>query len=387
SDVCSSDLLNRKYNSNATTLISNLTLGLKISEELEAKTNLGYTENRLTEINTTPSTVFDPMYGAGPQYSNVLHNNGKRASWIVEPQIHFNKRIGNMKLGALAGLTFQEQNSERISQYAQGFTSNNLLENLSAASVFFPLSDINQKYRYHAAYGRFNFGYKERYYFNITGRRDGSSRFGPNKRFGNFGAIGVAWLFSEENLIQKNASFLTFGKIRASYGTSGSDQIGDYQFLDTYSLGTNQYQGIYGLSTTRLFNPDYNWEKNEKFEIALDLGLFNDRFYVSGSFYRTRSSNQLVGTTLPGTTGFATINGNLDAIVENTGLELELNSVNINSNNFQWTTSFNITIPNNRLVSFPNLDESTYANQLVIGEPLNITKRYKWNGVDPDTGL
>src|SRR5690606_14525880 len=67
--------------------------------------------------------------------------------------------------------------------------------------------------------------------------------------------------------------------------------------------------------------------------------------------------------------------------------ELELNSVNINSNNFQWTTSFNITIPNNRLVSFPNLDESTYANQLVIGEPLNITKRYKWNGVDPDTGL
>src|SRR5690606_26409402 len=113
----------------------------------------------------------------------------------------------------------------------------------------------------------------EKYFLNLTGRRDGSSRFGPNRRSGNFGAIGAAWLFNEVPLVQNIASFLSFGKLRASYGTSGSDQIGDYQYLDTYSMGTISYQGILGLSTTRLFNPDYGWEKNEKLEFAMDLGF------------------------------------------------------------------------------------------------------------------
>src|SRR5699024_9704493 len=100
-----------------------------------------------------------------------------------------------------------------------------------------------------------------------------------------------------------------------------------------------------------------------------------------------RSSNQLVGIPLPGTTGFSSINANLNATVENTGWELEFNTVNIKTDHFEWTSSFNISLPKNKLVAFPGLKGSTYANNLVVGKSLNIRKVYKLNGVNPQTGL
>src|SRR5690606_21672130 len=100
-----------------------------------------------------------------------------------------------------------------------------------------------------------------------------------------------------------------------------------------------------------------------------------------------RSSNQLVGLPLPGTTGFPSLQANLDAIVENKGLEISLNTINIKTDSFKWTTDFNLTLPRNRLVDFPNLEGSPYANQYVIGEPLNIKKLYHLIGVDPATGV
>ncbi|MHA7830184.1 MAG: SusC/RagA family TonB-linked outer membrane protein [Flagellimonas sp.] len=377
----------KKYESKASTLIGNAVLGYKILESLEFKANLGYTENHLTEINTTPSTIYDPAYEAGPQFSSLLHNRGKRTSWILEPQLDYGASFGILSVKALVGLTFQEQKSERLSQLATGFTSNRLIENLSAASDFRIYSDIDQQYRYQAVYGRVNLGLKERYFFNLTGRRDGSSRFGTERRFADFAAIGAAWIFSEEAFVQSGLPLLSFGKIRTSYGTSGSDQIGDYQYLDTYSLESQMYEGVNGLSPTRLFNPDYSWEKNKKLEFAIDIGFFGDRIFMSGSHYRNRSTNQLVGIPLPATTGFASINGNLPATVENTGWEFALNTVNIQTDRFRWDMSLNLTLPKNRLVAFPGLEESTYANQLVIGESLDITKRYQFDGVDPETGL
>lgn len=122
-------------------------------------------------------------------------------------------------------------------------------------------------------------------------------------------------------------------------------------------------------------------------EFSVELGLFQDRILMTGSYYRNRSSNQLVGFPLPGTTGFSSINANLNATVENTGWEFELNTVNVRTDNFNWSTSLNVTVPKNRLVSFPNLEGSPYANSLVIGESLNIRKVYQLNGVDPVTGI
>jgi hypothetical protein len=197
----------------------------------------------------------------------------------------------------------------------------------------------------------------------------------------------VAWLFSEENFIGENFPFLSFGKLRGSYGTTGNDQIGNYQYLDTYSFGSMQYQNVLGLYPTRLFNPDFSWESNRKLEFSLELGLWQNRVFISGSHYRNRSSNQLVGIPLPGTTGFSSINANLNATVENTGWEVEFSTVNIKTDHFEWTSSFNISLPKNKLVAFPNLKGSTYANKLVLGKSLNIRKVYKLNGVNPQTGL
>ncbi|MEY8780891.1 SusC/RagA family TonB-linked outer membrane protein [Allomuricauda sp. XS_ASV26] len=379
--------LQGNYTSDGKTLISNARLEYRLVDGLRASANLGYTENHLRELTTVPSTIYDPAYGIGPEASYAVHNTGERTSYIVEPQLHYDREFGVLRLTTLAGLTFQGQTTQRRSQFAFGFTNNGLMDNLSAASSQFPIADVTEEYRYQALYGRVNLAVKNRYFLNFTGRRDGSSRFGTDKRFANFGAIGAAYVFSKEAFIRQGFPMLSFGKLRGSYGTSGSDQIGDYQYLDTYSFGTQQYQNTIGLYPTRLFNPNFSWEENKKLEVALELGFFDDRIFLSGTYYRNRSTNQLVGVPLPATTGFSSVNANLNATVENTGWEFELNTVNINGKNFSWSTGLNFTVPRNRLVSFPDLEGSTYANQLVIGQPLNISKVYRSNGVNPGTGL
>ena len=379
--------LKKTYESNGTTLVANARLGYNIFKNLILTANLGYTENQLKELRTDPSTAFNPAYGIGPKSSTAIHNTGQNISWILEPQLNFTYEIGKTKMKALAGLSFQDQKSSQRSQFALGFTSNALIKNLSAATNIFPLADFQEHYRYQAFFGRINLNHKRKYQLNITGRRDGSSRFGTDNRYANFGAVGMAWIFSEEILFNKIIPFLSFGKLRGSYGTTGNDQIGDYQYLDTYSIGTSQYQNTFGLYPTRLFNPNFSWETNRKLEFSLELGFVQDRVLISANHYRNRSSNQLVGIPLPSTTGFPSIIANLNATVENTGWELELNAVNIRTKDFEWATSFNVTIPKNRLLRFPDLEGSTYANQLIIGESLNIRKVYQLNGVNPLTGI
>src|SRR5690606_8101548 len=156
---------------------------------------------------------------------------------------------------------------------------------------------------------------KNRYIINLTARRDGSSRFGPGNQYANFGAVGAAWIFSNEEF-SRNLPLISFGKIRGSFGTTGNDQIGDYQFLDTYSTGS-VYQGNVGLTPTRLFHPDFKWELNKKYEAAIEIGLLHNRIFLTGSYYQHRSSNQLVGIPLAGTTGFTTMQANWDANVQN----------------------------------------------------------------------
>jgi TonB-linked SusC/RagA family outer membrane protein len=375
------------YKANASTLISNASISYKIIDKLRLTTNFGYTEDHLKEINTVPSTIYDPAYGLGAESSYAVHNSSQRTSWIVEPQLHWSYNLKHTKIEALAGFSFQEQKDSRLSQFAFGFSNNNFIENSSAASYLFPVADTQAQYRYQAIFGRINLNHQGKYLLNFTGRRDGSSRFGPSKRFSNFGAIGAAWIFSKESFIEKSLPFISYGKIRASYGTSGNDQIGDYGYLDTYSFGSTQYQNTIGLLPTRLFNPDFSWESNKKMEFSLEFGFLQDRIFISSNYYSNRSSNQLVGIPLPDTTGFSFLNANLNATVENKGWEFELNTVNIRTNNFKWSTSVNLTIPKNKLIAFPNLEGSTYANQLVIGEPLNSRKVYQLNGVDPATGL
>ncbi|TGV03663.1 SusC/RagA family TonB-linked outer membrane protein [Flavivirga rizhaonensis] len=378
--------LEREYRAKTNTLIANTVLSYQLHTNLELKTNLGYNNYQLESYITYPSTAFNPSRGFDSSLSSHTTNSSDRQSWIIEPQLNWQKQWGDIDLKILIGSTFQKQTTEQLVQRGTGFSSNNLILNFSAAETIEVLQNNNSEYRYQAFFGRINFNFKDKYILNLTGRRDGSSRFGSNKLFGNFGAIGGAWIFSEEVLFNDN-SIISFGKIRGSYGTTGSDNIGDYKFLDTYDVIGYDYNGINALEPTGIFNPNYGWEENKKLEFALELGFFKDRILLNPAWYQNRSSNQLVGIPLATTTGFNSLTGNFDATVENTGFELDVRTINIQKKHFNWSTTFNLTVPKNKLLKFPNIENSAFANTYRIGKPLTETRFFHALGVNPDTGF
>lgn len=367
-------------------LVANLGLSYQLLPSLEIKTNFGFTDLRHLESSSQPSTVYDPAWEIGPEYSLISIGTTTRQSWVVEPQLNYKKNLNeDIALDVVLGSTFQQQMGHKIVQRATGFTSNSLINNLAAASEVTVDIDDYSVYKYQAFFGRANLNWSKKYIVNLTGRRDGSSRFGPGKQFATFGAVGAAWLFSEEKFL--NNSLLSFGKLRASYGITGSDHIGNYQFFDTYSATGGNYQGVIGLLPTRLFNPNFAWETNRKLEVALEMGILKDKIFLTLAAFRNLSSNQLVGTPLPATTGFTSIQANLEATVKNSGIEATLRTLNVQTKNFSWSTHFNVTVLHNELVSFPDLEGSTYRNQFVIGSPLNIQKMFHLERVNPETGL
>lgn len=378
--------LERKYTNNTDNLVTSTLLSYQIIPGLHAKTNVGYTRMAVNEISTNPLSAIPPQFLSN-QTGSSNFGNAFIKTWIVEPQLDYFKEIGQGNLSILMGTTFQESIQEGETIQATGYTSDALLENILAATNVNVASSHYSQYRYAAIFGRANYIWKEKYIVNITGRRDGSSRFGPGKQFGNFGAIGLAWIFSNENFIKSGLPFLSFGKLRSSYGSTGSDAIGNYQYLNSYLSTTYPYNDNSGLVISRLANPDYSWETNRKLELGIELGFIKNAVTFSASWYKNRSSNQLVGLPLPVITGQSSVQFNLPATVENTGWELQINMVNVKHSRFEWLTTFNVTIPKNKLVEFPNLDAfPAYNNIYKEGSSLFLKRTLQSNGVDPTTG-
>lgn len=374
---------NKSYN-----LIGNLLLGYQILPGLELKTSLGYNQLSSNQFLASLDASFAPEKRAALNRSATFSNNMIH-SWIVEPQLNYNRNFGSGgKLNLLVGASFQDQTSNGTQTEAAGQSSDQLLRNLAAATSYGQFT-INSVYRYNAIFGRINYTLYDRYLVNLTGRRDGSSRFGSNNQLHNFGAIGVGWIFSEERLFKKYAQFLSFGKVKGSYGVTGNDQIGDYQFMSLYSTTTNliPYQSIRGLQAGTLSNPDLQWEETRKLQGSIELGFLRNRLMITATYFRNRTNNTLTSVNLPIITGFTVFNDNFPALIQNTGWEFTLRTENIKSTRFSWTTNFNLTIPKNKLVSFPGLEFSSSANELVVGQPLSITKSYSFYGIDPQTGV
>ncbi len=373
------------YKSGSRSFNLNLNISYELLSSVFVKLNGGTNYQFFDEVALRPNTMYNPAYGITPAYSMALKSQNQRFSYLLEPQLNYRHTFHDHELDILVGGTYQQTENTRLGLLGYGFQSNALITNLAAASTVSISEDSGTEYKYAAVFGRINYQYKSRYILNLTGRRDGSSRFGPDKRFANFGAVGAAWLFSEEDFLSSNR-WLSFGKLRGSYGITGSDLIGDYQHLDTYTVNSNSYGGSTSLYPSRLHNPYFSWEKTTKLEAALELGFLNDRLQLSAAWYRNRSGNQLVGIPLPGTTGFSSIQANLPAEVENKGLELEFSATPVQTNQFSWNSSINISFPKNKLISFPGLEGSTYANQYAVGYPTSIVKVYNYEGIDPETG-
>lgn len=370
--------------SNTNNIFGNTTVSYQFLKGLTAKVSAGFNKMDMKQTQTLPKLGFNPINYTG---SSANYGSGNLSSYIVEPQLNYNIKLGKGSLSALVGGTWQHSLTEEQGVTGSGYISDLQLDNIKAATLITPRSYSYTKYRYTSVFGRLTYNWDEKYIVNGTFRRDGSSKFGPNNRFGNFGAMGAAWLFSNETFIKENLPFLSFGKLRGSFGTVGNDQIGDYQFLDSWTPTTYPYGGTGGISPSRFPNPNYSWEVNRKLEGGLDLGFFNERLLLTTNFYRNRSDNQLIGSTLSSQSGFTSYQANLPALVENKGWEFELSSINIREKDFSWNTSLNFTLAKTKLLEYPDLKNSANAARYVIGQPLSIVMGFDFLGINSQSGV
>jgi TonB-linked SusC/RagA family outer membrane protein len=375
-----------------TNLLANMNIGYKVLPGLTLKANLGYSVTGLQQTTTDPASAQNIAANATPAViaaaNSMSYANNVNGNYIVEPQAEYVSHIKMGRLQLLAGTTFQQNTSNGIILNGSNYASGALLNSISSAGKVTASTNNYSLYRYDALFGRVNYNWLDKYIFDGTFRRDGSSRFGPDHRFGNFGAAGGAWIFTRERFV-KGLDFLSFGKLRASYGITGNDQISNYLYNALYTTGYSgyNYMGSSILSQNSIANPNLHWETTKKMDVALNLGFLKDRILLNADFYRDRSSNQLVGITLPAQAGVSGYTGNFPAVIQNRGWEFELNTTNIERKSIRWTTSVNVTLNQNKLVSFPGLATSSYSSTYIIGRPIDVTQLYHYTGVDEATGL
>lgn len=374
--------IRQSYLGLSTNLISNLNLSFDLTKNWQFKLSGGYSEMRIRESNLQPSSSFDPAWGV---LGFSSFSTARQATWILEPQIHYKQAFGKINAGLLVGATLQETKREGERINANNFANDAVLNNPMAAGTITISDVIDNRYRYVAQFARVSLDWDKRYLVNLTGRRDGSSRFGPGKQFGTFGSAGAAWVFNREKWF--NSKVISFSKLRISYGITGNDQIGDYGYLQLWNYATNNYDGSPVIQPANLANADFRWESNRKLEAGVEMGFLSDKLFLAISYYNNRSGNQLVGYTLPVITGFSNVQYNLNAIVENAGWEFEWSSTNLEKKTFQWRTSANLSLPRNRLIDFPNISSSSYGRSYIIGQPIMIQRSYQSTGLNQVTGV
>jgi TonB-linked SusC/RagA family outer membrane protein len=379
--------LSKTYTANVNNLLANADMQYEILPSLFLKSTFGFNELKGNSFRKS-----FPFADRSPDQLNLtatsLFNSTSSNNVNIEPQLNYSRQIGSGELDVLFGGTYQSTKLADQFLNAGGFTSDALMNNLSSATSLTG-SNHSSEYRYNAIFARIKYNWNNRYLVNLTARRDGSSRFGPGSQFGNFGSGSAAWIFSEEEFLKSKLPFLSYGKLRFSYGTSGNDGIDNYRYLERYRAieGQDPYQGIKGYVTTGLFNQYYHWESTRKMEFGLELGLFKDRVFFTTSYFRNRSSNQLADYPAPLTAGPGALVFNLPALIQNTGLEFTLHSDNIKGKNFKWSTDFNFTRNRNKLLSFPNFENTSYYYTYEIGQPFSGFERvYDFVGVDPNSG-
>lgn len=378
----------KKYIGKTDNFITNASISYKLLEGLVVKGNFGFTKIGIDQNLQNPAASQDPSSPTSVPTNSARFADINQETYIFEPQVNYNKQIGNGQFSALFGGTIQQSVNEGLSITASNYSNPELLGSLSGAgSSPVPAFVVSYtQYRYVSAFTRLGYNWKDKYILNATIRTDGSTRFGPGNRFGTFGSVGGAWLFSSESFVKENLPWLSFGKLRSSFGTSGNDQFGDYAYRSSLASGGTgyNYQGNNVLFSARLENPLLRWETTRKFDLGLEVGFLQDRILFTSNYYLNRSDNQVGNIRVSASAGSTSYVGNLPMLIQNNGLELELNTQNFINDKFKWKTSFNLTLPKNKLLE---IDPSYFnASSLVIGQPLSVVMRYVFKGIDPTTG-
>jgi TonB-linked SusC/RagA family outer membrane protein len=363
--------------------LGNAYIDLEIIHGLHAKTSINgdILNQDYNAYYGTQFGTFGSVPPRSPSSSQAQNSSNNTYTWTNENLLTYNTRLGDHSLDLLAGYTTQKSYTTLRSITGTGFATD-LTPWISAANNTSGSSN-SSSWTIASALARINYDFKKRYYLSATIRSDGSSRFGPNKKYGTFPSVSAAWVISDEKFFPK-WDMLNFFKVRSSYGKTGNFNIGNYTQTSLLSPA-NYGSTTLGEGITVLGNPDLTWETSKQFDIGADLTLLNGRINISYDYYNTRNEGMLSPLPLPSTSGYESIEYN-EGSFHIWGQDIQISTDNIKGP-FTWSTDFNISFNDNRVESLVNNTPlggvSTYSdyNRTQTGHRIGELYGYVFDGV------
>ena len=360
--------------------------------EWEIIKNLKYKINVNGGIEDNARKIFEASYidfdaSKAPRPAKGINERASDFDWVIENTLNYAHTIADKHaLSALIGYTTQKHTRKNMFGEARGFANDNITT-LNAGNMYALTSDESQ-YSMISYLGRINYEYNNKYLLTATFRADGSSRFGMNKKWGTFPSLSVGWKVSEETFME-NIKQISDLKIRAGFGISGNNRIGDYSAIGLLASGFyptgNALQSTSNPNT--MSNIDLGWEKTRQYNLGFEFGVINDRVRIEGDFYDSQSIDLLLNVPVPVITGYSSQIQNIGK-VQNRGMEFLVTTRNL-INAFKWSTNFNISFNKNKVLEVgpdqrPIYGSAPNANNAfitTIGSPIASFYGYKYEGV------
>jgi TonB-dependent starch-binding outer membrane protein SusC len=374
-------------------LLAGITFELKPFKNFALKAIANMDNLQVTEDQFSPRELTGNANGFANRWDNKILN--RNVTGTATYDIYLGKEH---KINLIAGAESQayQQNGypngisgEANEPYAKNLDAMYLrMQQLAGQNGLYYVNGLNRT-TFASLFGRANYSYANKYYLQVLARRDGSSKFGPNRKYGFFPAISGAWTVSEENFL-KNNKVISNLKLKASYGITGNANIPPGEYYAKFG-NSGSYNGQVAVSPQNVENPDLHWEELKSIDLALEFGLFKGRINGEFAYYRKNTTDVLINGGISPSTGFGTAYQNVGEIL-NEGLELSLNTINIQSKNFKWTTNFNISKNYNEVVSIGSLSADaigggTNDTRIILGKPVGTNYLVRFHGVDPADGL
>ncbi|WP_164675017.1 SusC/RagA family TonB-linked outer membrane protein [Anditalea andensis] len=333
----------------------------------------------------TSEFYIDPRTEGGFGRQGFLQaDNIQNTNFITNQTLNYNTSFdGGHSFSALGGVEYRSDTRERQGGTAEGFPTHQF-RNMSSASTPLTVFGTWTGFRRFGIFGQANYDFQKKYFISATARYDGSSRFGADNKFGFFPAISAGWDISQESFLIDNSSIDQL-KIRYGYGETGNDQVGNFASRGLYG-GTGNYGGNPGIQPSGVANVNLGWERNVSSNLGVDYSFFERRIFGSVDVFHRTSSNLLLNQPLPWISGYGNITNNIGEVV-NKGIEFQISSDIIRSQDFLWNTSFNITFLDNEVTQLFDGLQVLPGNQSVrVGYPLNTNFEAQYAGVNSATG-
>lgn len=347
------------------------------SPELSLRSEFGYDFNDQVAERFSGSLTESASVG-GFGTANAVETE----RYLLTNYFTYSKNIGdNDSLEATLGMSFEE--TERRVQFiqAQGFPSDDL-QTLNSASDITNGGSSRSTFNFLSYFGRATYSIKDKYLLKGSIRYDGSSRFGEDNRYGWFPAASAGWIISEENFINESKA-ISLLKLRASWGITGNAGIGNFASLSLFQ--GSPYNQKAALAPVQLGDSSLKWEKTTQYDVGLDYGFLNNRITGEIDYYVKKTKDILLSEPVPATSGFTTITSNVGEI-QNKGFEFVINTKNVITENFSWSTNINISINENEVTKLPGGDIIRGRNIVREGEIASSFYMIEYAGVDPANG-